>query len=102
MAEPESNTITSEELATRVRRVVGRRFRRDAAAVPAPKAAKTAAKSPPWLAQGYDFLVISLALFLVAVFVLNLSIAGSWRERGNQWGDRARWQRELHAWEQQL
>lgn len=102
MAEPESNTISSEELATRVRQVVGRRFRRDTAAVHAPKAAKPAAKSPAWVSTGYDFLVISLAIFLAAVLVLNMSIAGSWRERGNQWGDRARWQRELHAWEQQL
>jgi hypothetical protein len=102
MAEPESNTITSEELATRVRRVVGRRFRRDTAAVPAPQAPNMTLKSRAWLTHGYDFLVISLALFLAAVFVLNLSIAGSYRERGNQWGDRARWQRELHAWEQQL
>lgn len=102
MAEPDSNTITSEELATRVRRVVGRRFRRDAAARLEPATPKPAEKSWNWTAQGYDFLIISLALFLVTMLVLNLSVAGSWRERGNQWGDRARWQRELHAWEQQL
>ncbi len=102
MAEPESNTITSEELATRVRRVVGRRFRRDTAAVRDPEAEKPAVKTPVWIAHGYDFLVLSLAVFLAAVLVLNMSIAGSWRERGNQWGDRARWQKELHAWEQQL
>lgn len=102
MVEPESNTITSEELATRVRRVVGRRFRRDTAAVHAPKTAKQAVKTPAWLALGYDFLVISLAVFFVAVLALNMSIAGSWRERGNQWSDRARWQQELHTWEHQL
>jgi hypothetical protein len=103
MTEPESNSITSEELATRVRRVVGRRFRRDAALEHAPTPnAKAVAKAKNWTAQGYDLLIISLAIFLVTMLVQNLSVAGSWRERGNQWGDRARWQRELHAWEQQL
>lgn len=102
MAEPQSNSITSEELATRVRRVVGRRFRRDPAAQLEPTLPIVTPKLRNLTAQGYDFVIISLAIFLVTILVLNLSIAGSWRERGNQWGDRARWQRELHAWEQQL